>query len=262
MKKIRIFALALAVLTVTAMCAVTVCADDGSVVYVTIANGDLVLAHAAVTVNDADGDGVLTIDEALASAHDAAYEGGADEGYASESTDYGLSMTKLWGIENGGAYGYYVNNASATSLSDKISAGDHIVAYVYTDTAAWSDTYSFFDVTATHTAIVTLTLSAAGYDENWAPVTTPVAGATITVDGARTEFVTDGDGHVTVTVGEGTHIISAESDSVTLVPPVCIATVAEGENEAPQTGYETFALAAVSLGALCVIVKSRRYAER
>ena len=262
MKKIKISALVLAVLTVIAVCSVGVsAADDEGVVYVTIANGGLMLAHEAVTVNDADGDGVLTIDEALASAHDAAYEGGAGAGYASEKTDYGLSMTKLWGVENGGSYGYYVNNTSAMSLEDTVSAGDHIVAFAYTDMTAWSDTYSFFDVAAADTETVSLTLSAAGYDENWTPVTTPVAGAVITVDGELTEVVTDENGEAEVTVGEGTHIISATSDSVTLVPPVCVATVAAVEGEAPQTGFETSALVFIALGALCVIVRSRRHAE-
>ncbi|MBO7666544.1 MAG: hypothetical protein J6S70_03845, partial [Clostridia bacterium] len=94
---------------------------------------------------DADADGVLTISDALYAAHEAAYEGGAAAGFAAATTEYGLSLTKLWGVENGGSYGYFVNDNSAMSLADPLSDGDEVVAFIYT-AADWSDAYSFFDV--------------------------------------------------------------------------------------------------------------------
>ena len=266
MKKYRIFSLIAAVLIVVISCSTVVSAADEKV-FVTIANGDLVLAYAEVALTDADGDGALTVNDALIAAHDSAFEGGAEAGYTSENTDYGLSMTKLWGVENGGSYGYYVNNASAVSLADPVKSGDHIVAYVYTDTAAYSDTYSFFDLVSSTDSGLTLTLSAAGYDENWAPITYPIEGATITVNGKASEYKTDAAGKVTVVLdGTGTFVISATSDTVTLVPPVYVVTVEEVEavvpsapiETAPETGYETFALAAVAVCALAFVVFRRR----
>ena len=197
-------------------------------VLVTIAdaNGDLVLAMEPVTVIDIDEDGLLTINDALYCAHEEAYEGGAAAGYASAMSDYGLSLAKLWGTENGSSYGYYVNDAAAWGLADPVADGDRVNAFVYTDLTAWSDTYCYFDVAAVEAEAgdkLTLTLTAAGYDESWNPITLPVAGATITINGEKTDAVTDENGQATVTVdGEGTLIISAVSETQTLVPPVCV----------------------------------------
>ncbi len=233
-------------------------AEDTAAVYVNVANGTLTLAHAAVTVTDVDGDGALTINDALAIAHDEYFDGGAD-GYGYVNSDYGISMTKLWGIENGGAYGYYLNSASAISLADTVKNGDCITAFVYTDLSSWSDTYSYFnreEVTAAVGDTVTLTLNAMGYDANWAPVEAPVAGATITVDGTPTEYVTAEDGTVTVTVTEGEHVYSASADTMTLVPPVCVVT---GEvADAPQTGDGAFALSILLTAVLTAALICRR----
>ena len=75
---------------------------------------------------------------------------------------------------------------------------------------------------------MTLTLSAAGYDENWAPVTSPLAGAVITVNGEKTESVTDENGQVTLTVEAG-DVISAVAEDATLVPPCCVAEDAQSD---------------------------------
>ncbi len=225
------------------LCGLTAAAADSAAVYVTIADstGKLALVQEKITVTDIDADGALTINDALACAHDAKFEGGAAAGYCSATGDYGLSMTKLWGVENGGSYGYYLNNASAWSLTDPVKDGDFLNAFVYTDLTAWSDTYCFFDAnTAAATAgdTVELTLSAAGYDAEYKPITVPVEGAVITVNGAATEYKTDAQGKVTVkldTAGEA--VISAVSDAKTLVPPVCVATVsaaAEVPTETPS----------------------------
>lgn len=256
----RSAAAAFAVLIAAAL-ALPVFAENADVtVYVTIANGALCAACEPVNVVDLDADGVFTVDEALRAAHDKLYEGGADAGYASEATDYGLSLSKLWGVENGGGYGYYVDNASAMSLSDPVADGDHVVAFVYTDTEAFSDTYSFFDAAMLETSegTVTLTLSAAGYDANWSPITTPVAGAVITVDGERTDVKTDENGSATVNVGKGRHIVSAVSDGETLVPPVCVVDV----KTAPQTGSDAALLLVIASCAMAAAIVSGREIKR
>ena len=112
-------------------------------VSITDDTGALVLALETVLVTDTDGDAVLTINDALACAH-AAHPDGA-EAYSAVPTEWGLSLMKLWGVENGGSYGYYLNDASAFSLLDPVKDGDHVKAYVFTDLNAFSDTYGYFD---------------------------------------------------------------------------------------------------------------------
>ncbi|MBQ9408806.1 MAG: hypothetical protein IJU28_05385 [Clostridia bacterium] len=196
--------------------------NEGTTVYVTISDGDLEVVRYAVTLSDTDGDEKLTINDALYLAHEAAFEGGAEAGYATAETQYGLSLSKLWGIENGGSYGYYVNNVGAYSPADELKDGDELVAFVYTDLATWSDSFCYFDKTETEAGEVTLKLSMVGWDANFMPVELPVAGATITIDGEATEYVTGEDGTVTFTVADTATLISASSETLTLVPPVCV----------------------------------------
>lgn len=210
----------------------TACAEEAPTVYVSISDdaGALVLAHQPVNVTDADNDGVLTICDALACAH-AAYHPDGTTAFLAESTEWGLSLYVLWGVDNGGSYGYYVNDVSPMSLLDPIKAGDHVKTYAFTDLTAWSDTYAFFTAPVVAAAVnegVSLTLSANGYDANWAPVVNPVAGAVITINGEKTDVVTDETGAAVLTFAEaGVYTVSAVSDTMTLVPPVCIVTVTE-----------------------------------
>ena len=203
-----------------------------NIVYVSISDdtGALVLAYAPVPLTDADADGALTICDALVAAHVACHADGA-AAFAAVNSEWGLSMAKLWGVENGGSYGYMLNDASPMSLLDEVKPGDHVKAYAYTDLTAWSDTYSYFTAPVAAVAVnaeVALSLSSNGYDANWAPVTLPVAGAVITVNGEKTEVATDESGNAVLTFAEaGVYTLSAVSESMTLVPPVCIVTVTE-----------------------------------
>ncbi|MBR5089176.1 MAG: hypothetical protein IK093_07095, partial [Ruminiclostridium sp.] len=160
--------------------------------YVTIADetGKLVVGLMPVELNDQDGDGNITVNDVLISAHDEYYadgNGSAEESYATEESDYGPMITKLWGVENGGSYGYYVNNVLASGLNDPIKDNDHLYAFIYTDTTNYSDTYSYFaepiyayeGISTDTTPAIELHLNAAGFDENWAPITTNVEGAKI-----------------------------------------------------------------------------------
>ncbi len=247
-------------------------------VYVTVSDdtGALVLSAETITVTDRNNDGKLDIDETLYATHEAKFDGGADKGYGSDIGDYGLYLTKLWGIESGVSYGYYVNNVSTMGLSDEVKQGDYVNAFVYTDLTSWSDTYCYFDkntISASEGESVTVTLSAAGYDADWNPITVPVEGATVTLNGNATDAKTDAEGKATVEMTEaGSFVISAVSDTQTLVPPVCIAVIEEksdapaadtgsNENENPDTGIRTdcaVIVFAASAAALAVCVKRNR----
>ena len=243
---------------ILSLCAIPMAAQSIEAT-VTIANGQIVL-HDNVTVTDTDGDGVISIADALYAAHEENYDGGAAAGFSTAETQWGISLMKLWGVENGGSYGYQINNGSPMSLSDAIKDGDHIYAYVYTDTMGFSDTYTYFESTeikANEGQTVTLTLSAAGYDANWAPITLPVEGATITVNGEKTDFVTDAEGKVNVKFDKaGTYTLSAVSETMTLVPPVCTVNVNEAANPSTSDGnMMIFAVMAVAAISAAVIVK-------
>ncbi len=238
----RLLTAAFALVLMLATMGLTAFAEDAAAdAYVTISdgNGNLVLIQEKITVTDIDGDGTLTINDALYCAHEAKFDGGAEAGYTYYEGAYGLALDKLWGVENGGSYGYCVNNASAFGLADPIKNGDHIQAYCYTDLTAWSDTFSFFDISTSNAEAgeeITLTLSASGYDESWNPVTVAVADAKITANGEATEFTTDAEGKVTLTLDKaGTYVISAESETMTLVPPVCTVTVKDASSDESAT---------------------------
>jgi len=228
-------------------------------VYVTISDGALRLANEPITVTDVDGDMQITINDALELAHKDAFPNG--DGYLSEQTDYGLSMYKLWGVENGDSYGYYLNNASAMSLLDPISEGDYISAYAYTDLTSWSDTYCYFDSAKINAKVgeeIVLTLNSAGYDENWNPITLPVEGAEIIIDGNLAGIKTDASGKAVITVYKaGTYTISAKSDTAILVPPVATAVI---EETAPQTSDAVImAVSGLLLGAGVFTAASKKF---
>ncbi len=230
----KLFSVVLAFLMIMGCMSITSFADDASAtVYVSISNkGQLVAAQAKVTVTDIDGDNALTVNDALYAAHEAAYSGGAKEGYSYYThKDYGLSIGKLWG-DTSGNFGYYINNSSCWSLADPVKNGDYLNAFVYSDSKNYSDKYCFFNnftITADANSNIELTLSSAGYDANWNSVTLPVANAEITVDGKVTEVKTDANGKATIQIsGAGNHVISAFSSSETLVPPVCTAQINGG----------------------------------
>ncbi len=261
----KVISMVMVLMLTLGICNITTLAAENAVtVYVTIsdANGDLVLTQESITVTDTDEDGKLTVNDALYAAHEAKYEGGAAAGYASATSEYGLSLNKLWGTSNGGSYGYYINNASAMGLTDTVKEGDYLNAYVFTDLTTWSDTYCYFDANTVSAKVgeeITLTLSVAGYDAVWNPVVLPVEGATITMNGVATAYKTDAEGKVTIKMEEaGTFVMSAASETQTLVPPVCVATVAEDAENQPNIstgdGNEVVVYAIVAVVALVVLV--------
>lgn len=237
MKK-RIFSWFLMLVMVLGMLPMTALAEenDSITAYVTIANqGELEIAHKAITVVDQNENGSFDIDDTLYATHKAFYDKGAS-GYSSYASEYGLSLKKLWGDESG-AFGYYVNDASAWSLGDTVKNGDHVVAFVYKDSETWSDVYSFFDKSETTVkpeetgAEVDLTLSY----KDWSS-TCVLEGAAVTVNGETitddegNEVVTNSEGKVIISFdAEGTYIVSAIKEDRNLVPPVCEVTVGDSE---------------------------------
>jgi hypothetical protein len=236
----KIFILIIAIVLVSIFSVFTY-AENETNVFVSISNGELCLAYEKITIKDIDSDGNLTINDALYIAHQNKYEGGAEAGYAYSNGAYGLKIDKLWGCVNGDGYGYYLNNASAMSLGDTVKNGDHVYAFVYTDTTNWSDTYSFFDLTTVNANVnekIALTLSSAGFDESWNFVSIAEKNAIITVNGKQASFNTDDDGKAIISFEkEGIYVISANSNEKNLVPAVCIVTVSDSIENAKPSDY-------------------------
>ena len=250
---------------ITGAFTLTASAEESVTVNVTISdgNGQLAIAQASITAKDINGDGKVNIDEALYAAHETEYNGGAAAGYNAYDSDYGRSLGMLWG-DDCGSYGYYVNNASAMSLDDEIKDDDYINAFCYTDLETWSDTYCYFDRNTAEGNEITLTLSAAAWDENYNPITVPVEGAVITMNGEKTDFVTDADGKVTITADEaGRYEISAISETQTLVPTVCIADITANVevdsvvSSNPSTGV-TLSIMGITGAAVAALISRKR----
>ena len=232
MKKSFAFAAALALsFSALSMNALCVNAEDPQV-FVTISdnNSKLVLTQEPVSVTDIDSDGKLTINDALYIAHDNNFEGGAAAGYKSSVGQWGLGLDKLWGVENGGSYGYYVNDGFAMGLADEVKDGDIIEAFIYPDPKDYNYFYSFFDKKngedAEPDTEVELTLSYYTFGADGALVTNKLSGAKLTVNGNDAGVVTDADGKASVKLTEaGKNIISAETDSVKIAPPSYVVNV-------------------------------------
>ena len=213
-------------------------AGSAQITVTVAAEGALQVKAEKLTVTDVDSDGALTVNDAMLLTHDAYFDGGAAAGYALKDG----FITKFWGIENGGSYGYTVNNALASGISAALKDGDAFYAYAYKDAAGYSDQYTYFDkLTAEdlkQNGTLELQLSGFVYDENWNQVIVPVAGAGITVNGKATQFTTDADGKVTLTLYDaGPIVISADSTDKIIVPPVFRAEVAA--DESAQTSDST-----------------------
>lgn len=205
---------------------------EGTQVYVTISddNKALVLTQEPVEVTDIDNDGKLTINDAFYIVHENKFEGGAEKGYKSSVKQWGLGLDKLWGVENGGSYGYYVNDTYSMGLADEIKNGDYIEAFIYPDPKDYNYYYSFFDAKNSEEkdadSEVELTLSYYTFGADGSLVTNKLEGAKITVNGKETDAVTDADGKAKVKLTDaGRNVISAVSDSVSIAPPSYVVNV-------------------------------------
>ena len=207
-------------------------------IFVTISDrGSVVLFQQNIAVTDVNNNGIFDVDDALYAAHETGYTGGAAAGYATQITQYGLGISKLWG-DTSYCYGYWLNNASCWSLEDVVAEGNHLVAFVYTDGTNWSDAYTRFekfDYSATAGKALTVKLDKAGYDANWNTVFSAHAGATIAVYDNSGKLLTAGyavvdnqDGTYTVTVASvgNYYVVATDTDPLT-VPAVCAVVVSE-----------------------------------
>lgn len=236
--------------------------EEPARVYVTVADatGTLALAHAEVPLLDADADGVLTVYDALQNAHDAYFDGGADAGFSPEQTDAGLLVKRLWG-EEAGRYSLYLNHMAEDDLLAPIRDGDLLCAVVRADLAGDGGLYCYFDApraSVSGSQELTLTLSAAGYDEEGLPAVLPVPDAVICIDGRDTAFMTDEAGRVTLRFdGSGCCVVSARKDGVPLILPVCSVTVSGEEPFAGDRGA-LICWIALSVAALAGLVAALR----
>ena len=221
---------------VSPVCIVTIASADVTVTMVDKGNiavgkdeNKTLMAEVPVHAVDLDGDGKVSLDETLVAVH----EKYCPDGYTVSSG----WVTKIWGVSGAGA-GFYRNNKSTGVVTDEIVENqDQITAFIYVDSAAYSDRYGYFDqstVTTTVNKDVTLSLSGTGYNDEWQTVTEPYAGATlgtVAADGTFTAIpnaVTDENGKVTFSFGKaGIYLVSAQTakDGKPLVSPVCIVTV-------------------------------------
>ena len=229
MKRINSILAALTAATMTAPLMLTAFAEtmeDEIWINVSVANaGEVEVADECIPVTDADGDGSFTVNDVIICTHDEFYDGGAAAGYKTKTTEWGDSIVSLWGVENGGSYGYTVNDQFAFSLSDPVEEDCKVYFYVYKDAKTYTDVYTYFDWEWNEDGeLVYGILNSIVYDENWMPQIKPVEGAVITVNGERTNYVTDENG--TVFLDEngfgqtGSLIVSAECDDMIIVPPV------------------------------------------
>lgn len=228
MKKLLVFFAAVCILAVApfVLNAEEMDATEPSVeVTVSIIDGTPVLAAEKITVTDTDGDGLLTVSDALYCAHEKKYEGGAEAGYSAVPSEYGISLIELWG-DDSGSFGYYLNNATPQSLLDTVKSGDVVTAFIYQDTTYYSDAYSYFDKVTANVKVgssIVLKLLYQELDfETWETVVKPAEGAVITINGKDTEYTVDKDGMVTIPIdATGDYVISAHS-AFNIVPPVCV----------------------------------------
>lgn len=249
MKLKRILSLLLTFLMLVSSVAIPVFADDEAntqsiTVYVNVSEcGRLMKSQdqtlMALVSLELSGKASYTLDDAFSLLHDNFYTGGSDAGYDTDEGDYGLYITKFWGNTEG-RYGYQVNAGSeyVSGLSHGLEDGDVIDVAIYENTYPDTESYSYFDAyrkTAYMGKEFELTLNRTGYDESWSTVISACGGASITVDGAETSYVTDENGKVKLKFDEtGEYIISAEKEKslnskqvADITAPVCVVKVSE-----------------------------------
>ncbi len=198
--------------------------------FLTDKNGDA-LAMTPLTLSGSES---YLLDDVLSQAHALWYDGA--DGYASEDGSWGKYLTKFWG-DTSGNFGYQVNGEMARNLEQEMADGDVVEVTIYQSGYPDSELYTKFDTYMAETEeSVTLTLTElTGFSEDGTSIFSPCVGASITIDGVETEYITDEDGKVTLGFESiGTYIISARKtrligvDEVPAIcPPACLVEVKE-----------------------------------
>ncbi len=241
MKMKKILSLLLAVVMISGIFAFGVFADDEVAIktYITISKYGKIVdgkdgSPVAAKEVELTGQSEYTLDDLFKTAHNLFYEGGAEAGYSSYMSDWGLSVGKLWGDESGN-FGYEVNGAKAfvSGLSHTLNDGDYVDAAVFESYYPDTESYTKFGDFKTRAEVgedVELTFYIAGYDEYWNKVFSACEGAEITVNGEKTGKLTDAEGKAVISVDKpGEYVISAEKTKqsgdktvTAITAPVCI----------------------------------------
>ena len=190
--------------------------------YVTIVNaGEIVVANEFVEFEDFDKSGDYNIDEVLHAAHK---QFGKEEDYASSASDWGLSITKLWGVDSTvlgyAPFMYYLNNQMVmTDLTQPVVEGERVNAFVFADQATWSDSYTYFESNVVKDGTLTTTIYKIVNDANFNPASVPAEGAEVFL-GETSIGKTDAEGKVTYKLGsEKNFRLTVKGEG--LVPNVC-----------------------------------------
>lgn len=195
-------------------------------------NGDK-MAYREVALSGKDS---YNLDDVFSAAHELYYDG--EGGYASSTSEWGFGIDKLWG-DTSYNFGYQINGGSESvmGLDHTVENGDYIDACIYKNRYPDTEGYAMFDMRETEVyegEAFELTLTyVSGYDDSWNSVFSPCEGATILIDGRETEFVTDADGKVLITIDEaGEAVITAAKTKTVnevvmpaITAPVCVANI-------------------------------------
>ena len=184
--------------------------------------GDFKLIMAEVPLEDCDGKEGITVNDILLKTH-ILY---APNGAQSYQT-YQTWITKMWEDESG-AVGYLKNQTFCWDINETVESGDVIDAYVYQDLFDFKDLFSYFDQREVNVDARTpfeLTLyHLQPYGSEYKVV--PVSGAQILINGETTDYTTDSEGKVTITIEKGgSYEILAKCNSVVTVPAACLVEV-------------------------------------
>jgi len=224
----RVVPIFFAILILCLFCVSSFAKEETVCIKVTLAdgNGNIVFANKELNVEDADSDGVITVNDALVCLHRLYYNEG-EIGYNANKTPFGLTPKKVWGEEReNGAFAFYRNSTYRASLLFELCDSDTLDIYVLQDELGFGDIYSFFDrrsVSAKQGEEISLRLLGVSYDDNYNRITVPIKDAVIVLDGNATELVTDSDGYVSLSFDdERTHIVSVKAKSGYLMPAACI----------------------------------------
>lgn len=185
---------------------VTVC-QHGEIV--TDKNGDFV----AVVPIELDGETEYDINDVFTELHDQLFSGGTASGYTAADIGYGsLSITKFWGVETQNV-SYMHNGAYAMGLEEKVENNDKLEVSLNYGTYPNTELYATFDKSSDvifKKDTVSLTLTQMTLDSEYNPVFSPCEGATVTIDGEETEYVTNDEGKAELPFDTaGTYVVSA-----------------------------------------------------
>lgn len=216
-------------------------------VYINYSNaGTNVLAMAEVPLEDCNGTEGITLDDVLLMANMIYAPNGA--------LDYDSGkefVNEFWGIS--GAFGYTINHEFAWDIHETVEEGDVIDFYIYADPFNYSDHYGYFDQTMLDIKAgesVTLTCYQIPNSLTGNFATRPTSNAQITINGEKTDYYTDANGQVTITLDKGGYYeISAVTNLYVLVPPICVVNV-----DANQTKLDAPVLTEASVTATTITV--------